>query len=150
MTGIFANLGLAVTKCVADLWGHSFALVADGLESPADVVSGFVVYFGLKISVKPPDPDHPYGHGKLEPTATVVVGLSLMAAAVAIIVEGIHGIRTPHPLPKAYTLVVLAGVLIVKEMLFRHVGAVAKKIRSAQGVQRRAPDAALLLRALNW
>jgi cation diffusion facilitator family transporter len=130
LTGIFANMGLAVTKCMAGMWGHSFALVADGLESAADVVSGFVVYFGLKISVKPPDADHPYGHGKLEPIAAVAVGLSLISAAVAIIFESIHGIKTTHPLPKAYTLVVLAGALIVKEMLFRHVGGVAKKIRS--------------------
>jgi divalent metal cation (Fe/Co/Zn/Cd) transporter len=57
LTGIFANMGLALTKCLGGLWGHSFALVADGLESAADVVSGFVVYFGLKISVKPPDAD---------------------------------------------------------------------------------------------
>jgi cation diffusion facilitator family transporter len=128
--GIFANLALAVTKCLAGLWGHSFALIADGLESAADVVSGLVVYFGLKISVKPPDSDHPYGHGKAEPIAATVVGMFLIAAAAAIIVESIHGIKTPHPLPKAYTLVVLAGVLLVKEFLFRHVGHVAAKIGS--------------------
>jgi cation diffusion facilitator family transporter len=105
-------------------------LIADGLESAADVVSGLVVYFGLKISVKPPDSDHPYGHGKAEPIAAIVVGMSLIAAAAAIIVESIHGIKTPHPLPKPYTLVVLAGVLLVKEILFRHVGHVAAKIGS--------------------
>ena len=129
-TGIFANLILAVTKCVAGLWGHSFALVADGLDSVADVVSGLVVYFGLKISIRPPDSDHPYGHGKAEPIAALIVGLSLIAAAAAIILESIHGIRTPHALPKSYTLVVLAGVLVVKEVLFRHVGDVADKIGS--------------------
>jgi cation diffusion facilitator family transporter len=130
LTGIFANIGLAVTKCVVGVWGHSFALIADGLESAADVLSGLVVYVGLKISVRPPDADHPYGHGKAEPIAAVVVGLSLIAAAVAIIMESIHGIKTPHPLPKAYTLAVLAGVLIAKAILFRHVGGIANKIRS--------------------
>ena len=129
-TGIFANLTLAIVKCFAGLQGHSFALVADGLESTADVLSGLVVYFGLKISVKPPDADHPYGHGKAEPIAAVIVGSSLIAAAVAIILESIHGILTPHPLPKPYTLVVLAGVLVVKELLFRHVGEIADKIGS--------------------
>ena len=84
----------------------------------------------LKISVKPPDADHPYGHGKAEPIAAVIVGLSLIAAAIAIILESIHGILTPHPLPKPYTLVVLAGVLVVKELLFRHVGEIADKIGS--------------------
>jgi cation diffusion facilitator family transporter len=130
LVGIFANSALAVVKCFAGLVGHSFALVADGLESAADVISGLVVYFGLKISTQPPDADHPYGHGKAEPIAAAFVGLSLIAAAVAINMEAIHGIRTPHPLPKPYTLVVLAGVLVVKELLYRHVAGVATKIGS--------------------
>jgi hypothetical protein len=117
---------LAIGIC----WRPKDSLIADGLESAADVVSGLVVYFGLKISVKPPDSDHPYGHGKAEPIAAMVVGMFLIAAAVAIIGESIHGIKTPHPLPKPYTLVVLAGVLLVKEILFRHVGHVAAKIGS--------------------
>jgi cation diffusion facilitator family transporter len=128
--GIFANLVLAVAKCTGGLLGHSFALVADGLDSVADVVSGFVVYYGLKIAAKPPDSDHPYGHGKAEPLAGLIVGMSLVLAAIAIILESIHGIRTPHPLPKPYTLVILAGVLVVKELLFRHVGEVADTIGS--------------------
>jgi divalent metal cation (Fe/Co/Zn/Cd) transporter len=71
--------------------------VADGLESLTDVLSGLVVYFGLKIAVKPPDADHPYGHGKAEPIAAVVVSLALMAAAFGIIYEGIREIIAPHP-----------------------------------------------------
>ena len=71
LVGIFVNLGLALTKCNAGFLGHSFALVADGLESAADVISGLVVLFGLKLSVKPPDADHPYGHGKAEPIAAL-------------------------------------------------------------------------------
>ncbi len=71
--GILINLGLALTKFSAGLFGNSFALVADGLESITDVLSGLVVYFGLKVAVKPPDADHPYGHGKAEPLAAVVV-----------------------------------------------------------------------------
>jgi cation diffusion facilitator family transporter len=84
----------------------------------------------LKIAVKPPDADHPYGHGKAEPIAALCVGLSLVAAAVTIMVESIHEIRTPHRLPAPYTLVVLAGVLIVKELLFRRVGTVGDSIGS--------------------
>ena len=103
LIGILVNLGLALTKCIAGLIGHSFALVADGLESAADVISGVVVLFGLKLSVKPPDADHPYGHGKAEPIAALVVGGSLLGAAGTIIYESLHQIRTPHPLPKPYT-----------------------------------------------
>jgi cation diffusion facilitator family transporter len=130
LLGILVNLGLSVAKISAGIVGHSFALVADGLESGADVLSGLVVFFGLKIAVKPPDADHPYGHGKAEPIAALCVGLSLVAAAVTIMVESIHEIRTPHRLPAPYTLVVLAGVLIVKELLFRYVGTVGNSIGS--------------------
>jgi cation diffusion facilitator family transporter len=130
LLGILVNLSLSATKISVGLVGHSFALMADGLESGADVLSGFVVFFGLKIAVKPPDRDHPYGHGKAEPMAALCVGLSLVAAAVAIMVESIHEIRTPHRLPAPYTLVVLAGVLIIKGLLFRHVGSVGDSIGS--------------------
>ena len=128
--GILVNLGLSVSKISAGTLGHSFALVADGLESGADVLSGLVVLVGLKIAVKPPDTDHPYGHGKAEPIAALCVGLFLVTAAIAIMVESIHEIRTPHRLPAPYTLVVLAGVLIIKELLFRHVGNVGNSIGS--------------------
>jgi cation diffusion facilitator family transporter len=128
--GIFVNVGLAVIKWTAGLLGNSFALVADGLESVTDVFSGLVVYFGLKIAVKPPDADHPYGYGKAEPIAAVVVSLTLMAAALGIIYEGIREITAPSGTPAPYTLVVLAGVLIIKEFLFRHVGSVGEAISS--------------------
>lgn len=130
MTGILVNLALALTKGTAGLVGHSFALVADGLESAADVLSGLVVLFGLKLASKPPDVDHPYGHGKAEPIAAIVVGVSLLVAAGAIIYESLHQIFTPHYLPKPYTLVVLAGVLIIKELMFRYVGHVGESIAS--------------------
>jgi cation diffusion facilitator family transporter len=131
LLGISVNLGLALTKGCAGLLGNSFALVADGVESLADVLSGLVVYFGLKIAVKPPDADHPYGHGKAEPIAAAVVSLGLMVAALGIIYGGIREIATPRGTPAPYTLVVLAGVLVIKESLFRHVGAVADSIGSS-------------------
>jgi cation diffusion facilitator family transporter len=128
--GISVNLGLGFAKCSAGLLGNSFALVADGVESITDVLSGLVVYFGLKIAVKPPDVDHPYGHGKAEPIAALVVSLALMAAAFGIIYEGIREITAPHPAPAPYTLVVLTGVLIMKELLFRHVHSVGESTGS--------------------
>jgi cation diffusion facilitator family transporter len=128
--GISANLGLVLIKCLAGLLGNSVALVADGLESLADVLSGLVVYVGLKIAAKPPDADHPYGHGKAEPIAAVAVGLALVAAALGIVYKAVRAIATPHGSPAPYTLVVLAGVLVVKELLFRHVVSVGESIGS--------------------
>ncbi len=128
--GMGVNLGLGAAKCSAGLLGHSFALVADGVESLTDVLSGLVVYIGLKIAVKPPDADHPYGHGKAEPIAAVVVSLALIAAALGIIYEAVREIIAPRGTPAPYTLVVLAGVLIIKELLFRHVSSVGEAIGS--------------------
>jgi cation diffusion facilitator family transporter len=128
--GICVNLGLGTAKCSAGLLGHSFALVADGVESLTDVFSGLVVYFGLKIAIKPADADHPYGHGKAEPIAALVVSLTLMAAALGIIYQAVREITAPHGTPAPYTLVVLAGVLIIKELLFRHVASVGQAIGS--------------------
>src|SRR5208283_1527259 len=128
--GIGVNLGLGLAKCCAGLLGNSFALVADGVESITDVLSGLVVYFGLRIAAKPPDADHPYGHGKAEPITAFVVSLALMAAAFGIIYQGIREIAAPHAAPAPYTLVVLAGVLIIKELLFRHVHSVGESTGS--------------------
>jgi cation diffusion facilitator family transporter len=128
--GIGVNLGLGAAKCSAGLLGHSFALVADGVESLTDVFSGLVVYFGLKIAIKPADADHPYGHGKAEPIAALVVSVTLMAAALGIIYQAVREITVPHHAPAPYTLVVLAGVLIIKELLFRHVASVGEAIGS--------------------
>lgn len=132
LAGIFVNLGLAVTKCAAGFLGNSFALIADGVESATDVVTGLVVYFGLKTAIRPPDEKHPYGYGKAEPIAALVVSLSLVGVALTLGFESIRGIlTTPHPRPAPYTLIVLAGVLVVKELLYRHVNSVGNAIGSS-------------------
>lgn len=103
LVGIGSNLALAAFKCVAGFLGHSFALVADGVESFSDVVSLTVVFFGLKFAIKPPDEEHPYGHGKAEPIASIIVSLALIVAADFIGAESIQRIEEPHPLPLPYT-----------------------------------------------
>src|SRR5277367_1194983 len=104
LLGIAINLTLALVKCLTGLVGHSFALLADGIESFLDVISSSVVYWGLRIAIKPPDKDHPYGHGKADPIAAAVVGVAMIAAAIGIAGESIELIRTPHKLPYPYTL----------------------------------------------
>jgi cation diffusion facilitator family transporter len=131
LVGIGANLVLAAFKCVAGYLGHSFALVADGVESFSDVVSSTIVFFGLKFAIKPPDEDHPYGHGKAEPIASILVSLALIVAAVFIGVESIRRIEEPHPLPLPYTLWVLLAVVGVKVVLSRYVSAVGRGLESS-------------------
>ena len=130
VVGVAFNLVLAAAKCAAGFLGHSFALVADGIESLSDVVSSTVVYFGLKIAIKPPDEDHPYGHGRAEPIAAIVVSLALILSAIFIAAGSTQRIRVPHSLPMAYTLWVLLAVVIIKLLLSRYVTTAGKNLES--------------------
>jgi len=129
--GIGFNLVLALFKCGAGFVGHSFALIADGIESLSDVISSSVVYLGLRVAIRPPDEEHPYGYGKAEPVAAVIVSLALVVAAIVIGIESIRQIQTPHPLPNPYTLWVLFSVIGIKILLSRYVSSVGKGIDSS-------------------
>jgi len=129
--GIGFNLVLALFKCGAGFIGHSFALIADGIESLSDVISSTVVYLGLRVAIRPPDEEHPYGYGKAEPVAAVIVSLALVVAAIVIGIESIRQIQTPHPLPNPYTLWVLFSVIGIKILLSRYVSSVGKGIDSS-------------------
>lgn len=131
LVGIGFNLVLAVLKCACGFIGHSFALLADGIESLSDVVSSSVVYLGLRVAIKPPDEDHPYGHGKAEPIAALIVSLGLVAAAIGIGIVSIQRIQHPQPLPEPYTLWVLLAVVGVKTLLSRYVALVGEHIESS-------------------
>jgi cation diffusion facilitator family transporter len=130
LVSIASNFVLTICKCTVGLIGHSFALVADGIESLSDVLSSAVVYFGLRFAIKPPDKEHPYGHGKAEPLAAIIVALGMAAAAVVIAIQSINLIRSPHPLPARYTLWVLLTVFVIKLVLSRYVSSVAHNIDS--------------------
>ena len=122
LQGMFVNAALAVVKISAGLIGNAYALIADGVESLLDIGSSLVIWSGLKFAAKPPDEQHPYGHGKAEPIAALVVSLFVLAAAAGLAVQSIREIQTPQQTsPKLFTLVVLVGVVIVKEYLFRRV-----------------------------
>jgi cation diffusion facilitator family transporter len=119
LTGAFINLVLTVIKLIGGYIGDSQALVADGIESGGDVLSSTLVFFGLRYAAKPADKNHPYGHGRAEPLITIVVVLMLAIAAVVIALQSIHHIRSPHNIPAPYTLCILGGVILVKEIMFR-------------------------------
>jgi cation diffusion facilitator family transporter len=130
MIGIVVNAMLAATKGAAGVLGNSYALIADAIESTADIASSLIVWWGLKISALPPDADHPYGHGKAEPIAAGIVALTLIAAAIGIAVQSVREIITPHHAPAPFTLAVLVLVVITKETLFRSVFKVGKSVNS--------------------
>jgi cation diffusion facilitator family transporter len=124
LIGIGINLLLVVAKATAGILGHTYALIADAIESGMDVVSSALVLIGLKVAVKPADENHPQGHGKAEPLATVVVAIFLFLAAYEIGRQSLHEIANPHTLPAPWTLFVLVGVVIVKELLARFIAKV--------------------------
>jgi cation diffusion facilitator family transporter len=128
--GLLISVVLVVVKAVAGIVGNSYALVADAIESASDIITSLILLVGFHFAAKAPDEDHPYGHGKAEPLAAIVVGLSLLAIAGLIVGESIQNIRTPHDLPKSFTLYVLLGVIAVKEVLFRFVKGVAEETES--------------------
>lgn len=128
--GLTVNAALAVTKLMAGIFGHSHALVADAVESFADILSSIVVWRGLVVAEAPADADHPYGHGKAEPLAAATVATLLLLAAVGITFQSVRSMVEPKQGPAAFTLLVLLGVVAVKEALFRFVLGEARSMES--------------------
>jgi cation diffusion facilitator family transporter len=127
---VVANPVLAAVKIVAGVLGNSYALVADGIESSADVFSSFVVWKALRVSTRPADREHPYGHGKAESVAGLLVAAALVAAALLIAVQSVREIITPHHAPAPFTLLVLVVVVATKELLFRYVSRAGRALGS--------------------
>jgi cation diffusion facilitator family transporter len=124
------NACLAITKILTGVLGNSYALIADGVESTADVLSSTIVWSGLRIAARDADTEYPFGYGKAETLAAAMVSLMLIAAAIAIAIEAVREIVTPHHAPAPFTLVVLILVVFIKEVLFRKVYAVGKEVGS--------------------
>ena len=128
---IVGNAGLAIIKGLAGFFGNSYALIADAIESTADIFSSFLVLFGLKYASRPADKNHPYGHGRAEPLITFLVVGFLITSATIIAYESIKNIGTPHELPKIWTLFVLIPLIIWKEISFQLVIRKAKETNSS-------------------
>lgn len=128
---IAGNSCLALIKGLAGVFGNSYALIADAIESTTDIFSSLLVLFGLKYANRPADKNHPYGHGRAEPLITFIVVGFLMTSAFIIAHESIVNIQTPHDLPKTWTLFVLTPLIIWKEISFRLVMKKAKETNSS-------------------
>lgn len=120
--GVVVNAALAGLKLIAGWLGHSDALIADGLESGLDVVSSAMIWGALKYAERPPDYEHPYGHGKMESLAGVGGAFLLLLAGIMVAVNSIREIvagAPDRPLPAAWTLAVLVVIVVAKETMFR-------------------------------
>ena len=148
LVGVAVNFILATVKIFTGVIGNCYALIADGIESTLDIFGSLVIWFGLKVASAPPDTEHPYGHGKAEPLASVAVALAVIGAAVGLAIQSIREIVTPHHAPAWFTLVVLVAVIIVKETLFRKVVHAAEDLVGAIQRNRVKVDAAVINHAL--
>ena len=120
-TGLLINGLLALVKLVAGVLGHSYALIADAVESIADIFSSLVVWSGLRVAARDADRRYPFGYGKAESISAFIVGVMLVGAALGIGIEAVRELLTPHHAPAPFTLAVLVAVVAIKELWFRKV-----------------------------
>ena len=136
LRGIALNAVLAVVKFAAGVFGHTYALIADAAESMLDILSSTLVWTGFRVAARPPDADHPYGHGKAEPLAGLAVALFVFLMAGWVASHAVHEIITPHQGPSWWTLVVLAGVIVTKVWFSRRMGLAGEEVGStALGIE---------------
>jgi cation diffusion facilitator family transporter len=131
LIGLGVNTVLTLVKLAAGIFGHSHALVADSVESLADIFSSVVVWRALVVAAEPADEDHPYGHGKAEPIAAAIVSAMLLLAAISISVQAFNGLGHSRSAPAPFTLLVLVVCIVIKEWLFRFVLRESAQIESS-------------------
>jgi len=117
--GLLVNGVLALVKLVAGVLGNSYALIADAVESVADLFSSLIVWGGLRVAARSADDQYPFGYGKAESVSAMIVGLMLVGAAIGIAIEAVREVLSPDRAPAPFTLVVLVIVVLVKAVLFR-------------------------------
>ena len=130
LIGMMVNVVLAAAKISAGLFGNSYVLIADGIESALDIAGSAVIWGGLKFAARPPDATHPYGHGKAEPMAAGIVAMGVLLASVGLAIQSLREIFVPHHGPAPFTLIVLVVVVAVKEFLYRVVMRLGKDVES--------------------
>src|SRR5438045_8214273 len=116
--GMMVNVVLAAAKISAGLFGNSYVLIADGIESALDIAGSVVIWGGLKFAARPPDETHPYGHGKAEPLAAAIVAMGVLLASIGLAIQSVREIFVPHHGPAPFALVGLIVVVVVKEVLY--------------------------------
>lgn len=126
------NLVLTAVQVVAGVWAQSQALVADGIHSLSDLVADFVVLIAGHHAKKDADADHPYGHHRFETGASMVIGLLLLAVGLGMLWSAVHKLQDPGTVAPVHVLAlwVVGGTLLAKELLFRYMLGVAKRVKS--------------------
>lgn len=128
--GIIVGIVLAAGKLLGGYFGNSYALIADGIESIADLFTSVLLWFALRWSLIPADANHPYGHGKIEALISLAIALFMTFASFLIIKNSLIHVFEPHEIPEKYTLLILIIVIVIKEIMYRYVLSVGKALKS--------------------
>lgn len=129
--GIVGNIALALMKFIVGMISNSRALIADAVHSASDIAGSFIVLIGVRAAHKPPDKDHPYGHGKAESIAAIIVSLILLYVGLEIAVGSIKAIFAGvNEAPKGIALVAILISMVVKEAMFQYKYRLGKRLNS--------------------
>jgi cation diffusion facilitator family transporter len=132
LIGLAANVILMGFKFAAGIVGQSRAVLADAVHSLTDLATDLAVIIGMRYWSAPPDPEHPYGHRRLETAVTVAIGMALAAVGIGIAYDSLASIREHHAEPPGWiAFAAAAASIVVKEVVYRATVVVGKRIRSA-------------------
>ena len=130
LLGLVINVLLAAIKIAAGLLGNAYVLIADGIESALDVGGSLIIWGALKFASRPPDATHPYGHGKAEPVAAIVVSVGVLAAALGLAIASVRELFLPRHGPAPFTLIILILAVVIKEAMYRYVVRIGRNVES--------------------
>ncbi|WP_078552671.1 cation diffusion facilitator family transporter [Bacillus alkalicellulosilyticus] len=128
--GIIGNIILALIKGIVGFLANSRALIADAVHSASDVVGSVAVLIGVRAAKLPPDKDHPYGHGKAESVAAIIVAVLLFIVGVEIAINAFKSFFEPVVVPKVIAIYAVVFSIVVKEIMFRYKYNLGKKYKS--------------------
>lgn len=133
--GIIANIFLTILKLFAGIFGASSAMIADAAHSFSDLITDAVLIVGVYLGAKPADKDHPYGHGRFETFATMIIALILLFVAIGIFINGLKAVYNALQgniiqAPRYIALIMAAISILVKELMYQYTAFVGKKIKS--------------------
>jgi cation diffusion facilitator family transporter len=130
MVGVVGNILLAGVKWWAGVAGNSKALIADAVHSASDVAGSLAVYIGLRAAKQPPDEDHPYGHGKAESIAAIIVAVLLFLVGIEIGKSSIESFFHDIEAPTSIAIYAVIFSIVVKEAMFQYKYRLGKKLKS--------------------
>ena len=134
LLGVFVNAALAAGKLLVGILGNSYALIADAVESMGDILGSLVIWGALRYGGRPPDDEHPFGHGKAESLAALGVALLLIIAGLGIAASALLTINEPRQPPAAFTLIALIIIVAIKEAMYRIASRGATRTGSSAGL----------------